>query len=200
MKRAILLLLCISSMYAFSQESQEPTNHKIGVELHIGKIFSPYRFYKNHQGYEHLSLGLTKNITGQFGVLFSQSYGRLFSERTNNRTIVTTTIIAPYVLFFPEKKTNLRISLGTGLLHLHSKCLYDIYPVSEHIYGMPIDGNIAVFYKLSDKLSVNVNFDAHYDFLFNGDYQLLIDDPYYYKTFFYSTNIGVRYTFGKKSE
>ncbi len=200
MKRVILLLLCISSLYAFSQESSENRSREIGMEFNAGKIFSPYRFYKNHQGYEHLSLGLTKNITEQAGVLFSQSYGRLFSERINNRTIVTTTIIAPYVLFFSEKKTNLRISLGTGLLHLHSKCLYDVYPLSEHIFGMPIESNIAVFYKLSDNLSLNVNFGAHYGFLFNGDYQLLIDDPYYYKTFFYSTNVGIRYTLGKQSE
>jgi hypothetical protein len=141
---------------------------------------------------------ISKDFTPKFGVLFSQSYARMYSKNTNNRTIATTTTISHYHTFFAANKINLRLSLGTGLLYLNTKCLYNDYPVKDNIYGIPVKANFAVFYKLSDKLAINLNLDTHYGFLFYGDYTLLIDDPYYYKTFFYSANVGLRYTFGNK--
>ena len=193
MKKNILILaLVLFVSTAFSQNKS--------IELNAGKQFSPFRAYRNHTGYEHISLGMSKDFTPKFGVLFSQSYARMYSKNTNNRTIATTTTISHYHTFFAANKINLRLSLGTGLLYLNTKCLYNDYPVKDNIYGIPVKANLAVFYKLSDKLAINLNLDTHYGFLFYGDYTLLIDDPYYYKTFFYSANVGLRYTFGNKTE
>lgn len=195
-KTVISVFFLLINLIAFSQSNTDKSiNSNLSIELSAGKLFSPCRFYKNHAGYEHISLGLSKEITERMGVLLSQSYARTFSQITNNRTLVMTTSVNPNFTFFSDNKINLRISVGTGLLHLYTKSLYDIYPLSEHIYGIPIHGSIAVFYNLSNKLALNLNFDAHYSFLFNGEYTLLINDPYYYKTFFNSISIGIRYNF-----
>jgi len=195
-KLLIFIVLLFVGLHVFSQdEKTSPTNKKLVFEINAGKLFSPYRFYKNHNGYENISLGISKDITAKSGILFSQSYGRIFNEATNNRTLVMTTTINPYLNFFTDKKVNLRISVGTGLLHLYTKCLYDIYPISEHIYGMPLKLNLGVFYNLNDKLALNLNLDSHYSFLFYGDNHLIINDPYYYKTFFSSANLGISWSF-----
>ncbi|MDY0143500.1 MAG: hypothetical protein RBR97_16565 [Bacteroidales bacterium] len=189
----ILAVFLLISLMSFSQSNEK--NNNLSLELNAGKIFSPYRFYKNHTGYENIALGVSKNITEKTGVLLSQSYGRIFNETTNNRTLVMTTTVNPYLNFFTDKKLNLRIAVGTGLLYLYTKCLYDIYPISEHIYGMPLKLNLAVFYNFNDKLALNINLDTHYSFLFYENNQLIINDPYYYKTFFNSANIGVSWSF-----
>ncbi|NOZ34195.1 MAG: hypothetical protein GXO80_02730 [Chlorobi bacterium] len=194
-KLIIFIALLFAGFSIFSQDvNSSDTNNNLTFELSAGKIFSPYRFYKNHTGYEKFSFGVSKKLFKYGGAVFSQSYGRVFSKTTNNQTLVMTTTISPYITFFADKKINLRFSSGTGLICLSTKTLYDIYPINEKIYGMPIKGNIAVLYKLQNKLALNLNIDTHYSFLFTGNYKLLINDPYYYKTFFYSINIGINYT------
>ena len=201
MKKILLIFLFfVIGFTGFSQQvnnNEKVNNKKISIELNAGKLFSPYRFYKPFVGYENFSLGVSKSFSQKTGILISQSYGRLYYSNANNRTILMESIINPYLDFLTDKKINLRFSLGTGLTHLYTKCLYDIYPIQEHYYGMPIKSNIAVFYNLTEKLSISINLDASYSFLFyNGNNYLIINDPYYYKTFFYSANIGVSYRFG----
>ncbi|NOZ34192.1 MAG: hypothetical protein GXO80_02715 [Chlorobi bacterium] len=194
-KLIIFIVLLFADFSVFSQDvNSSDTNNNLTFELSAGKIFSPYRFYKNHTGYENFSFGVSKKLFKHGGAVLSQSYGRVFSKTTNNRTLVMTTTISPYITFFADKKINLRFSSGTGLICLNTKTLYNIYPINEKIYGIPIKGNIAVLYKLKNNLALNLNIDTNYSFLFNGNYKLLINDPYYYKTFFYSINIGINYT------
>ena len=194
-KLIIFIALLFAGFSGFSQNiNSGNTAGNFGFEISAGKIFSPYRFYKNHTGYENFSFGISKKLFKYGGAVLSQSYGRIYSETTNNRTIVMTTTISPYIIFFADKKINLRLSSGTGLICLNTKTLYDIYPINEKIYGMPIKGKITVLYKLKNKLALNLNIDTHYSFLFAGNYKLLINDPYYYRAFFYSINIGINYT------
>ena len=202
-KIILFIAILLTNINAFSQnEESVKRNRKIAIELSAGKIFSPYRFYINHTGYENVLLGISNDLSPKYGILFSQSYGRIYSENTNNRTLVMATTVNAYIKFFRNKKINLQIAAGTGLLYLYTKCLYDVYPVSESFYGLPVRLNISSGYKLTDKISINLNIDVHYGFLFksNNYYHLIIDDPYYYKTFFYSLNLGLRYSFGKKEK
>ena len=197
MKQKIILLTAIllANINVFSQ-NEEPvkTNRKIAIELNAGKLFSPYRFYRNHTGYENLWLGVSKNLSDKYGLLLSQSYGRLYSERTNNLTMVYNTTISDFVNFFTDKKINLRVALGTGFTYISTKCLYDEYPLNEHYTAVPVRLNIAAFYKLNDRFSLNINLDSQYSWMFSYQtHRLIINDPYYYKTFFYSLNLGVRY-------
>ncbi len=196
-KVIIFIALFFVSFNAFSQsESAKSGNKKMAIEINGGKMFSPYRFYKNHNAYEHISLGVSRDISDNYGLLLSQSYGRIFSERTSNRVFVMTTTINVYTNLFSDKKINLRIAGGTGLLHLYTQRLSNIYPFSEHIYGLPFRLNFAFIYNLSEHLAVNVNLDANYNFLLLRRYRrLIIGDPYYYQTSFPSVNIGLSWSF-----
>ncbi|HPX76561.1 MAG TPA: hypothetical protein PLW77_08265, partial [Bacteroidales bacterium] len=177
-KVLIILAFLLMNIVAFSQTA----NSKLSLELSVGKLFSPYRFYKNHTGYENINLGLAIDMTDKVGISVSQSYSRAYSQISNNRILVMLTSINPYITFFPENKINLRISAGTGLLYFYTKSLYESYPLSDHVFGIPIHGNIAVFYNINDNVAINLNFDSHYSFLFNKTYKLIINDKYYFKT------------------
>jgi len=190
-KVLIILAFLLMNIVAFSQTA----NSKLSLELSVGKLFSPYRFYKNHTGYENINLGLAIDMTDKVGISVSQSYSRAYSQISNNRILVMLTSINPYITFFPENKINLRISAGTGLLYFYTKSLYESYPLSDHVFGIPIHGNIAVFYNINDNVAINLNFDSHYSFLFNKTYKLIINDKYYFKTCFNSVNLGLRYRF-----
>ncbi|MFY9591623.1 MAG: hypothetical protein WAP54_06535 [Bacteroidales bacterium] len=190
-KVLIILAFLLMNIVAFSQTA----NSKLSLELSVGKLFSSYRFYKNHTGYENINLGLAIDMTDKVGISVSQSYSRAYSQISNNRILVMLTSINPYITFFPENKINLRISAGTGLLYLYTKSLYESYPLSDHVIGIPIHGNVAVFYNINDNVAINLNFDSHYSFLFNKTYKLIINDKYYFKTCFNSVNLGLRYRF-----
>jgi hypothetical protein len=190
-KVLIILAFLLMNIVAFSQTA----NSKLSLELSVGKLFSSYRFYKNHTGYENINLGLAIDMTDKVGISVSQSYSRAYSQISNNRILVMLTSINPYITFFPENKINLRISAGTGLLYLYTKSLYESYPLSDHVIGIPIHGNVAVFYNINDNVAINLNFDSHYSFLFNKTYELIINDKYYFKTCFNSVNLGLRYRF-----
>jgi len=192
----ILITFILISLVSFSQNTtNKKTTNNLSVELSVGKLFSPYRFYKNHTGYENINLCLAIDMTDKMGISVSQSYSRAYSQISNNRILVMLTSINPYITFFPENKINLRISAGTVLLYLYTKSLYESYPLSDHVIGIPIHGNVAVFYNINDNVAINLNFDSHYSFLFNKTYELIINDKYYFKTCFNSVNLGLRYRF-----
>jgi len=121
----------------------------------------------------------------------------MYDERTNTRGVVLTTTHGLYITALRIKKNELLFSIGTGLEQIHLKCLYDIYPLKRHFYGSPVNIGISFFYNLNDKLALNLNAKSSYGFLFYNKNSLFVDS-YYYKTFFYSLNLGIRYTFNKK--
>ena len=193
MKKLLLISILFINIIAFPQEENKQLNHKIGIELNGGVLFSNYRYYKYYNGLENFNLGVSKDISKQFGLKINQSYSRMFNERINNRAFVLTTTLNTYATFLKKRKFNIRLLAGIGLLQIHTKCLYNSYPVIEHIYGITIKTNLAVIYKLNNKLSLNINTDALYGFIQTTDNY--IPDSYYYKTFFYSFNMGVVYYF-----
>ncbi len=197
----ILFALFVTCGYSQENKSNTATDKSLIIELNTGKLFSPYRFYKNHTGYENVWIGISKNITRKYGLQLAQSYGRLYSEMTNNLTMVFNTTVSHLFYFFPDKKINIIVGLGTGLTYIYTKCLYEEYPIKEHYTGVPVRLNVGAFYKLNDNLSVSLNLDSYYSWIFSYEtHYLIINDPYYYKTFFFSLNAGIRYSFGKKEK
>ena len=190
MKKILALFIIFGALWgqSFAQKM---------IEFDLGKQFSLFRAYRNHTGYEHLSITVSKNFNSKAGFLFSQSYSRLYSKNTNNRTLIFTSTIGNYFNIASGKKISYRLTLETGILLLHSQCLYESYPIKENISGIPVKSNFAVLYAINDNVTLDFNIDAHYSFLKYGNYVLLINDPYYYQTFFFSTNLGISYKFGK---
>ena len=193
MKKLTYIVLLLLTINSFSQEQNTKTNNRIGIELGGGLFFSNYRYYKNYNGLESINLGVFKNISKHFGIKIDQTYGRMFNEKINNRAFVLTSTLNIYATFFSNKKINIRLLAGGGLLQIHTKCLYDSYPVTEHIYGSNIKANIAVIYKVTNNIHLNINYDYNYGFINTTDNY--IPDDYYYKTVFYSFNLGVIYLF-----
>ena len=201
-KRVSFIFFALLVTCGFSQgnDNNAITNKNLSIELNAGKLFSPFRYYQNHSGYENLWLGVSKNLTEHYGLQVAQSYGRLYSERTNNLTMVFNTILSPTINFFTDKKISLRIAAGSGITLISTKCLYEEYPVKELYTAVPVRLNLGGFYKLNDRLSLDLNLDATFSWMLSyKTHNLIINDSFYYKTFFFSTNIGLVYKIIKKS-
>jgi len=198
MKQIVFLIFVFAFNIVFSQRETQIT--KANIVLSSGKFFSNYRYYKYYDGLENINLAISKKISNRFGLSINQNYGRMFNERINNRAIVFHTTINVNVIAIQYKKFDLNLSVGGGLQQIHNKCLYDIYPFVEHIYGSSINAKMAINYHLNQKIALNINYNMYYSYLFLDNNNYIPQDPYYYKTFFSAVNIGFSYSFGKKEK
>lgn len=201
MKKVAFLIFVFAFNSVFSQKETQVITNKTSIMFSAGKFFSNYHYYKNYDGLESINLSISQKISNKWGLSINQNYGRMFNKIINNRAIVLHTTLNISVIPVKYKKFDLDLSIGGGLQQIHNKCLYDIYPFVEHIYGSTINAKMSVIYHLNQKIALNVNYNIYRSYLFLPtyyNYNYIPRDPYYYKTMFSSVNIGFYYSFGSR--
>ncbi len=191
---AVIIILSSLMINAFGQNEDSTKHFNNALELTVGKLYSPYRYFRNYDAFESINISYTHDFSENIGLSFTQGYGRMFDENTNSRAFVIPTNINVYARIFKIKDFNVRLSLGTGVEQIHIKCLYDFYPIDSHFYGIPARLESAFIYDINKKFSIIFNAVAKYSFLFNNENSLFAD-KYYYQTWFLSTSVGMSYRF-----
>jgi hypothetical protein len=195
MKKTIISICIIIFSFVLSAQNEKPEKElNKGIELSVGKFFSPYRYFKHYTAYESIHLSFTHQLSDKFGTSINQHYGRMFDDNTNSRAFVLSSTINLSAIIIRKNNFDVKISAGTGLEQIHIKCLYDYYPLERHFYGIPINTTAYFIYHLNQKTAINVNINASYSFLFNNENSLFADYSYY-QTCFLSSNIGVIWHF-----
>jgi hypothetical protein len=195
MKHIILItLVSIITINVFGQSEGSKTQFKNEITITGGKFYSPYKYFQYYDAFENINLSYSHIISGKIGALFTQGYGRMFDKNTNSRAFVISSNISVFANVLQIKDINFRVSLGTGLEQIHIKCLYDFYPVDRHFYGIPIHLETSFEYNFSKKFFIIINARSNYSFLFSNKNSLFVDSSYY-RTWFFSTNIGIGYAF-----
>ncbi len=187
MKKIIVVALIFTlSLAGFSQTSKTQNE----LQLSVGKLYSPYRYFKHYNAYENIGLAYSRQLSEHFGVQIQQSYGRMFDKNTNSRAFVLPSIVSVYYKLFFNETLSLKVLAGTGVEQIHIHCLYDFYPYDRHVYGVPVHLQTGVFYKLNDTFSLSLNLVSNYSYLIRNKEQIF-NDKYYHKTWFFSTDIGL---------
>jgi hypothetical protein len=201
MKKIIICFcLLIISFNLFAQNKKSENKLISAIEISGGKIYSPYRYFLFFNGYENINISIYHKFSDDFGLSFSQSYGRMLDDPKIRKGLVFSSTINFSSDILKINKFNIKTYLGTGFEQIHlyntpTSSWFDFYALQKHIYGIPVRLKIALAYKINNKFAILVNAVSRYSFMFNNEDSLIHNEDYYYKTWFLSTNIGIGYRF-----
>lgn len=210
MKKNILIIcLLLVSTSVFAQNNS--LSDKISIELN-GGIFSTkaidlfvgnrrhfsHKYFYYFQGKENLNFVIYYKLSNRIMFSVNENYARMFNEKTNNRATLWTTTLNLNAILVEWKKFDIRLSVGSGLELIHSKCLYEIYPFENNFYGIPVKTSASINYSLNDKFELLFNSDLTWVFLFYNKF--IGTNSRDYQTCFNSFNLGLRYNFGKNEK